>query len=485
MGLIGQVLEHVRWTPDPWAAVANEYTAQPHHARHEPPTSLPPALSATMNAVHAGALAPHPDTDLFLSGSHSDHVFMWRYGESHCRAAYVPITTPNNAPGGTVSGAPGAGGGTKRQALLLELLQSPHWDGAARLRYTRVGSRFVGVGEGGVVACWRQDLAPGPGGVGYADWAHHCMAKRGTDVVVVGDSGSQLIVSGRGERGGALSWWDTLAPGASACVGEVATLSVASMSASGAAGRQGGGKSVEPAALALMHGVGPGNSLLVYGDDAGDLVALDLRMLGPRPMPVWSVSRAHAGGVQCMATWGCCEGLAGTALPRPLPKSGAAARGSVGPNASASAPASRSGSVHGPGQVVPPYGSPAPGTPAAAAAAHGLQRVSPSGASQGTLSVGSLLVSGGKDGSVVVVDAADGSVVAAMERVHWQVRKNPLALFTGGGDRRAASGGGGAPSNAVGVAVTSLQCCEGGMLSTGADGVLRYHPFAALSSDEW
>lgn len=43
----------------------------------------------------------------------------------------------------------------------------------ARLRYARAGSRFVGVGEGGLVACWRQDLAPGVGGVGYADWAHH------------------------------------------------------------------------------------------------------------------------------------------------------------------------------------------------------------------------------------------------------------------------------------------------------------------------
>lgn len=75
-----QVLEHVRWTPDPWAAVANEYTAGGGGgaggwgqtgrggAGGGGGSGLPPALAATMSSVHAGALAPHPDADMFLSG---------------------------------------------------------------------------------------------------------------------------------------------------------------------------------------------------------------------------------------------------------------------------------------------------------------------------------------------------------------------------------------------------------------------------------
>ena len=57
------------------------------------------------------------------------------------------------------------------------------------------------------MALWRSDAMPGPGGVCYADWAHHCLAKRGADVALLGDTGSQLLVCGRGERGGVVSWW--------------------------------------------------------------------------------------------------------------------------------------------------------------------------------------------------------------------------------------------------------------------------------------
>ena len=41
------------------------------------------------------------------------------------------------------------------------------------LRYTRLGTRFFGLGVGGLVATWRQDLPPAAGGLGYADWVHH------------------------------------------------------------------------------------------------------------------------------------------------------------------------------------------------------------------------------------------------------------------------------------------------------------------------
>ena len=50
--------------------------------------------------------------------------------------------------------------------------QAPHWDTAVALHYSRTGSHFVGLGEGGLVAVWRQDRV-GVAGVGYADWTHH------------------------------------------------------------------------------------------------------------------------------------------------------------------------------------------------------------------------------------------------------------------------------------------------------------------------
>lgn len=46
----------------------------------------------------------------------------------------------------------------------------------ARVVYARSGTRFAGVGEGGVVALWRQDLAPSARGLGFADWVHHVSA---------------------------------------------------------------------------------------------------------------------------------------------------------------------------------------------------------------------------------------------------------------------------------------------------------------------
>lgn len=55
-----------------------------------------------------------------------------------------------------------------RKQLLLEILQCPHWGGVAKLLYTRQGSRFLGLGDGGLVATWRQDIPPD--GSGFGQW---------------------------------------------------------------------------------------------------------------------------------------------------------------------------------------------------------------------------------------------------------------------------------------------------------------------------
>lgn len=79
---------------------------------------------------------------------------------------------------------------------------------------------------------------------------HQVLQKRGNDLALLGDTGSQFVACGRGEHGGTLCWWDTLSPPGSGLVAELR-----------------GGRS-EPTALTLVHAAaGP---VLVFGDEAGE-----------------------------------------------------------------------------------------------------------------------------------------------------------------------------------------------------------------------
>lgn len=221
---------------------------------------------------------------------------------------------------------------------------------------------------------------------------------------MLGDQGSQLVVCGRGERGGVVSWWDINAgpPGPRSLVAEVK-------------GAKGPIKH-QPSALALVHS--PATPLLVYGDEAGDLTALDLRMLA---RPVWILPRAHHGPVQSVAAWAC-----GT---------------QAAPSSSVLVPGVSS--------------SPSRGVPAPSSVSVPLQ---------------SLLASGGKDGSLVVVDVASGRVVDAVLQAHWTSSKNPLAgmmkLFSG-------NAGSSANQHRVGASISSVVCLQDGVLTCGADGAVR------------
>ena len=98
-----------------------------------------------------------------------------------------------------------------------------------------------------------------------------------------------------------------------------------------------------------------------------------------------------------------------------------------------------------------------------------------------------LLVSGSKDGSLVLVDISSGRVVAAAERAHASQRTGLPGLLAAAS---AAAAGGpkpvdrsvarrSRPPNAAGVAVGGLACLpDAGVVSCGADGVVRYHPLA-------
>ncbi len=93
------------------------------------------------------------------AGSSGDHVFLWSFKEHESIQAYVPLIEPNTAAAHAARGAAGGGGrgggggaagghgfgleegsaalalahaAPSRKHLLLQLLQSPHWDGAVR-----------------------------------------------------------------------------------------------------------------------------------------------------------------------------------------------------------------------------------------------------------------------------------------------------------------------------------------------------------------
>lgn len=127
-----------------------------------------------------------------------------------------------------------------------------------------------------------------------------------------------------------------------------------------------------------------------------------------------------------------------------------------------------------------------------------------------------LVVSGGKDGCLRIVEAASGHLLQVVERAHHTTRRTGLGgLFSGGvthaqahmaqlagvvaplptaasvrshpGSRReSADGAGRGVSNGgrrmvdVAAAVSGVQCCREGVVSTGADGAVRLHPLGPL-----
>lgn len=129
-----------------------------------------------------------------------------------------------------------------------------------------------------------------------------------------------------------------------------------------------------------------------------------------------------------------------------------------------------------------------------------------------------LVVSGGKDGSLKIVEAATGHLLQVVERAHHTTRRTGLGgLFSGGvthaqaftahvagavaplpaaastrshpgSQRESADGGGRGVSGGgrrmvdVAAAVSGVQCCREGVVSTGADGAVRLHPLGSLLS---
>jgi hypothetical protein len=128
------------------------------------------------------------------------------------------------------------------------------------------------------------------------------------------------------------------------------------------------------------------------------------------------------------------------------------------------------------------------------AAALALPAVVPAAPASSPVPLGRLLVSGGRDGSLAVVDARDGSVLQVVPLVHWTARRGGLGALLGGlrgGGSAAASSPSDAfgpsyrpppPRDALGAQVNGLAVTPDGVLSCGADGAVRFHPLAASAS---
>eukprot|EP00798_Chlamydomonas_sp_ICE-L_P019169 gene19169-25778_t len=110
-------------------------------------------------------------------------------------------------------------------------------------------------------------------------------------------------------------------------------------------------------------------------------------------------------------------------------------------------------------------------------------------ASTSNLLLKDLLVSGGRDGCLSVIDVIDGRLVATYDKAHYTVTKNPLAALANrvvntvvgqppptyrgsvGGAPPAHATQRPRPANTVGCPVTGLCCMYEGILSSGMDGV--------------
>ncbi|GLI71120.1 hypothetical protein VaNZ11_016189, partial [Volvox africanus] len=332
----------------------------------------------------------------------------------------------------------GAGATAAAVAAALDL-HPAHWGHVTALSYsTPSGGRFAGIGEGGLVAMWRTDVI-GLGGLGYADWAHHCVGRHGRSISFVGDSSSQFLVAGQGDRGGLVGWWDSLAPPSAACVAEIR------------------GRKAVPTVLTLMRPDAGG--VLVFGDESGELVATDLRMMSAREF-IWTIPRAHVGPITAISQWGPSAAGMLNMPPPPLP--------------SPTAPAATVGG--------------APGRPhSSASLSH--HHHQPAGPSLARMC--NLLTTGGRDGSLALVDISSGKVLCSLERAHCTTRTGLPGLLAAAAASAGSGSGGGPrpvdrsvarrsrPSGASGVTVSGLFCMlDAGVLSCGADGVVRYHPLS-------
>jgi hypothetical protein len=267
----------------------------------------------------------------------------------------------------------------------------------------------------------------------------------------------QVIVAGAGERGGVVVLVDTLAPPGASTAATLASP-----------------RGATPTSVALVHGaVGGGGAapgaVLVVGDDAGWLRGYDPRVLA-ETRPLWEV--------------------------RPHVPSAATGKASGVTDASITCLA-----AWDPVLLHPPPGMSGGGAASSAAAA----LLRPTWLSD-------VVAAGGSSGSIALVNALTGAPLQLMRGVHHRERRGLLervvgqgragrpppsspsslthdvaGVHVGGSSSSSSSAAATAPlcvpvlapeslpTGASLAAITGLETCSEGLLSCGADGVLRFH----------
>eukprot|EP00884_Botryococcus_braunii_P004810 jgi/Botrbrau1/1432/Bobra.0063s0124.2 len=281
--LLSDMLEAVRWPPDPWAVIA-PLPPDASASAETPRRSLPPSpaaarVKATCASVLTVALDSHPYRQLYLSGSASGEIYLWQFGQKGAVAGYTPLAASEAAlPSWSESMF-----AESSRAWSASTSTFASWGQPQSVRFSDCGERFAAVGEGGGVATWRIDAprytSSDTGTLGRADWCHQCLSKRGVAIAYVGGSSSVLAVAGYGAAGNAVIW-DTLAPVSS---GPVCRFT-------------------QHTPLVTAMQVIPGGRLLAMADEAGSVSVVDLRMMASPPAraPLW---QAKAGaGVTCLAS---------------------------------------------------------------------------------------------------------------------------------------------------------------------------------------
>ncbi|KAL0019249.1 hypothetical protein WJX77_001067 [Trebouxia sp. C0004] len=413
--MLGDMLEAVRWPQDPTPAPGSPFSrAGSKGGKPESPTAT--RVRVPVGQIGTSTLAAHPTRQLFLTGCSTGEIYLCQFGDTKAKAGYTPM------PGHLEAPAPSP------QSLFTTPPKSwnpspgvnfTHWGQPQAVCWSDDGERFAGLGDGGVVATWRLDAprmqASDTGYLGRSDWCHQGLSKRGMDLTYLGNGSSVVAVAGQCSQGGNIVIWDLHRPLTS---GPVARLSY------------------HMAAVTSLK-VLPGSQLLASADEQGSIAVKDLRMLGgstqqpPRgsasrglPPPMSTLSAGQVSG----SSWGAYSG-------------NAAARGLVWEVRGAHQ-----------GQAV-------------VRMAAGLRPLA-----DGTTG-GSMLVTGGRDGSINVWSCHRGRHLQTIHKAHLTNAHSSKGrnFFT---DAFRSKSSNGAPAIVTGLSLTA-----DGLLSCGLDGYVKLHPF--------
>jgi hypothetical protein len=374
------------------------------------------AKPMSTSTIHTCALCAHPSRSYYLSGDDSrGRIFLWRFGSRTSLASFTPVPASELPALTNVGGLLESFSTRMRPTGTSNRLSS--WKYCTGLAFSPNGERFAGIGAGGVVATWR--LAP-PSSSSSSMTAAGGISNTNTSgtttrpVDADGNISSEWWCQGLSKHGAAVTY---VAGGSSAvAVGGQCTkggnIALWDTLSHPESGAI-GRLSHHKAAVTCLCTL-PGGWLLAAGDADGALSLTDIRMLGTTSINNNNATNSTgSGGGRVL--W-----------------SVKASRGAVKSVVTTSAATTSSSGMSG------------------------------------------LLVTGGQDGAVRVWRSGDGHLVQSIEAAHYsgsnmRPKHGKLAM---NGDLSSPT----SSSSGVAVAVSGLSACSEGVVTCGADGMVRLFP---------